>query len=120
MARTPLRIGLKKAGEYFKGNHLKPSSSEYIKQDDHSYPYFTEDEGGSCQQAFTVLFTDGYYNGTTSPGVGNEDGNNDTDYDGGNLGDTYYSDTLADVAMRYYEDDLKDPICIWKIICPFR
>ena len=102
---TPLRNGLKMAGEYFKGNLLKPASSEYIKQDDHSYPYFTEDEGGSCQQAFTVLFTDGYYNGG-SPYVGNEDGNNDTDYDGGDLGDDY-SDTLADVAMRYYEDDLK-------------
>jgi type IV pilus assembly protein PilY1 len=102
---TPLRNGLKMAGEYFKGNHLKPPSSDYIKQDDYSYPYFTEDEGGSCQQAFTVLFTDGYYNGS-SPGVGNEDGNNDSDYDGGDLGDDE-SDTLADVAMRYYEDDLK-------------
>lgn len=103
---TPLRNGLKMAGEYFKGNLLKPASSEFIKQDDNSYPYFTEDEGGSCQQAFTVLFTDGYYNGG-SPYVGNEDGNNDTDYDGGDLGDSV-SDTLADVAMRYYEDDLKD------------
>ena len=106
---TPLRNGLKKAGDYFKGNHLKPASSAYIKQDDNSYPYFTEDEGGSCQQAFTVLFTDGYYNGTSDPGVGNEDGNADTDYDHGDLGaglGDSYSETLADVAMRYYEDDL--------------
>ena len=109
---TPLRNGLKKAGDYFKGNHLKPASSAYIKQDDQSYPYFTEDEGGSCQQAFTVVFTDGYYNGG-DPGVGNEDGNADTDYDhgllGAGLGDTY-SDTLADVAMRYYEDDLNSSL----------
>ncbi len=110
---TPLRNGLKKAGDYFKGNHLKPASSAYIKQDDNSYPYFTEDEGGSCQQAFTVLFTDGYYNGTTDPGVGNEDGNADTDYDHGDLGaglGDSYSETLADVAMRYYEDDLNDDL----------
>ena len=109
---TPLRNGLKMAGDYFKGNHLKPASSAYIKQDDDSYPYFTEDEGGSCQQAFTVLFTDGYYNGG-DPGVGNEDGNADTDYDhgllGAGLGDTY-SETLADVAMRYYEDDLNSSL----------
>jgi len=108
---TPLRNGLKMAGEYFKGNLLKPASSEFIDQDTNSYPYFTEDEGGSCQQAFTILFTDGYYSGS-SPGVGNEDGNDDTDYDGtsadnGDLGDND-SDTLADVAMRYYEDDLKN------------
>ena len=110
---TPLRNGLKKAGDYFKGNHLKPASSAYIKQDDNSYPYFTEDEGGSCQQAFTVLFTDGYYNGTSDPGVGNEDGNADTDYDHGDLGaglGDSYSETLADVAMRYYEDDLNDDL----------
>ena len=114
---TPLRLGLVDAGEYFKGNHLKPAAADFLKdasgdnlQDTDSYPYFIESEGGTCQQAFTILFTDGYYNGT-APSVGNEDGNNDTAYDGtiadnGDLGDGA-SNTLADVAMRYYEDDLK-------------
>ncbi|WP_419656472.1 uncharacterized protein Dvar_55660 [Desulfosarcina variabilis str. Montpellier] len=100
---TPLRLGLKKAGRFFSGAYEKPST--FISQvNSGSYPYFIADKGGTCQQAFTIIFTDGYYNGS-SPSVGNEDGNGDTDYDGSPFGDSS-SDTLADVAMKYYEDDL--------------
>ncbi|MBA2880642.1 Tfp pilus tip-associated adhesin PilY1 [Desulfosalsimonas propionicica] len=109
---TPLRTGLKQLGEYFSGSGggLRPSSissmpayvSGYMSED--SYPYFTEDKGGACQQAFSIAMTDGYWNGS-NPSIGNEDGNDDTDFDGDPFGDSYYN-TLADVAMKYYEDDL--------------
>ena len=100
---TPLRLGLKKAGRFFRGEYLKPST--FIAQvNSDSYPYFKADKGGSCQQAFTIIFTDGYWNGG-DPSVGNADGDGNTVYDGSPFGDTV-SNTLADVAMYYYERDL--------------
>lgn len=87
---TPLRTALKSAGEYFKGS---------------SSPIESEDDGGSCQQNYTVLMTDGFWNGS-SPNVGNVDGGlssslvRKSDRDG-------YSNTLADVALKYYATDLK-------------
>ena len=101
---TPLRYGLKKAGRYFEGDYLKPATLP-SQTSSSSYPFFTEDEGGSCQMAFTVIFSDGYYNGS-SPSVGNTDGGtSNSAYDGSPFADSY-SDTLADVAMHYYERDL--------------
>ncbi|TVZ40117.1 type IV pilus assembly protein PilY1 [Alteromonadaceae bacterium 2753L.S.0a.02] len=84
-AGTPLRLGLKNAGEYFKGN-------------------VSDGNGGrrpspiieSCQQNFTVLFTDGYWN-KADPGIGNEDGD---PFGGGGSG------TVSDVAYYYYKHDL--------------
>ena len=73
---TPLRNGLKRAGDYFDGV-LTGKTDPIVDQ---------------CQQNFTVLFTDGYWNGG-SPGVGNQDG------DG-------VSNSLADVAKYYYDKDL--------------
>jgi len=87
---TPLRTALKSAGEYFKGSNS---------------PIQSEDDGGSCQQNYAILMTDGYWNGS-SPEVGNVDGTSShslvraSDRDG-------YSSTLADVAMKYYATDLK-------------
>ena len=100
---TPLRNGLKKAGRYFQGDYLKPSTLS-SHTNTYSYPFFKEDEGGSCQMAFTVIFSDGYYNGG-SPGVSNADGDDNTIFDGSPFGDGI-DNTLADVAMRYYESDL--------------
>jgi type IV pilus assembly protein PilY1 len=51
--------------------------------------------------------TDGFYNGG-SPNLSpssNTDGDDNTDFDGGSYGDSD-SNTLADVAMHYYERDL--------------
>ncbi|MGB5259333.1 MAG: PilC/PilY family type IV pilus protein [Gammaproteobacteria bacterium] len=76
---TPLRQGLQRAGDYFdsqNGNNLG----------------LTDPIEYSCQKNFTVLLTDGYWNGN-SPGVGNVDG------DG-------VSNTVADVARLYYNSDL--------------
>ncbi|HRE31154.1 MAG TPA: hypothetical protein PLD88_04185, partial [Candidatus Berkiella sp.] len=93
---TPLRTGLARAGQYYNGT-LSNTSSPII------YP---------CQQNFTVLVTDGFWNDTTGPSyVG------DSDQDG-------ISQTLADVARYYYITDLssmksypqrmiRQPINIW-------
>ncbi|UCD29144.1 MAG: hypothetical protein JSV03_01275, partial [Planctomycetota bacterium] len=55
-AATPLRQGLEEVGRYFDQDDghdggIGPS------------PLATEEEGGACQQNFTVVFTDSYYNG---------------------------------------------------------
>ncbi|MFP4445181.1 MAG: PilC/PilY family type IV pilus protein [Desulfosudaceae bacterium] len=116
---TPLRNGLKDIGEYFSGGdpygtNLRPGSiygqPDYISNfvSEESYPFFLADKGGECQQAFSIALTDGFWNGS-SPSVGNEDGpgEGDSDFDGPPFADDY-SNTLADVAMRYYEDDLNE------------
>ncbi len=72
---TPLRRGLKRTGQYFDNT------------DGHTDPIVEQ-----CQQNFSVLFTDGYWNGWT-PDVGNADGDS-------------YSNTVADVAQYYYDRDL--------------
>jgi type IV pilus assembly protein PilY1 len=90
---TPLRRGLEEVGEYYR------TSSDAIG----SSPYADADDGGACQQAFSIVMTDGYWNGG-NPDVGNADGDDNTDFDGSPYGDTRRN-TLADVAMRYYETD---------------
>ena len=102
---TPLRNGLRSAGLYFTGDFGVPGSFPAGSFSSSSYPYFTQDRGGSCQQSFTILMTDGYYNGGDPADVGNDDGDNNTDFDGPPYGDGV-TDTLADVAMYYYERDL--------------
>ncbi|WP_052691956.1 pilus assembly protein [Teredinibacter purpureus] len=75
---TPLRKGLEKAGEYISGN-LSGKADPIIQ---------------SCQQNFTVLFTDGYWNGySPSSTIDDRDG------DGRKI-------TVADVARYYYDHDL--------------
>lgn len=76
---TPLRKGLERVGQYYQDALTgKPSPITH-----------------SCQQNFTILFTDGYWTEGTSenPSVGNSDG------DG-------HNNTLADVAHYYYATDL--------------
>jgi len=99
---TPTRQALKDAGDYFMNSSNGPILSAAL--------------GGECQQNYNVLITDGYWNGS-SPSVGNTDangGSTDTAFDGdasqSNDGRNYADDdsnTLADVAMRNYETDLR-------------
>ena len=100
---TPLRNGLKNAGRFFQGAYLKPSPSPSFTSSE-TYPFFLADKGGTCQQAFTIIFTDGFYNGS-DPGIGDADSDNNTDFDGPPFADGE-SNTLADVAMYYFERDL--------------
>jgi type IV pilus assembly protein PilY1 len=74
---TPLREGLDRTGKYYRDTltgHPTPITQ-------------------SCQQNFTILFTDGYWNDSDPAGIGDEDA------DG-------HSATLADVARYYYTTDL--------------
>lgn len=109
---TPLRQNLEDAGQYFQegvnpGNSLfgfRPAHDN--KHQSSLSPILNAANGGTCQQNFTVLLTDGFWNGNNpSSSIGNADGDNNTDYDGDSYADTF-SRTLADVAMRYYERDL--------------
>ncbi len=81
---TPLRSALERTGKYFDGDLSGKADPIY----------------SACQQNFTLLFTDGYWNGDTStstpswaPLMGDADG------DGRSV-------TLADVARHYYTKDL--------------
>ncbi len=103
---TPLREGLNDVGRYYKDNsyELKHYKGGQVKGD--APPYYTEVDGGACQQSFTIIMTDGYYSYDVKDlGVDNADGDNDSDYDGGLYKDGL-EETLADVAMYYYENDL--------------
>jgi type IV pilus assembly protein PilY1 len=95
---TPLRRALENVGQYYdKGDTLKIDDSA---GDDS--PWATAAHGGECQQAFTIMVTDGYWNGSDpqNGAIDNVDGDNGAPYKDD------WSDTLADVAMYYYERDL--------------
>ena len=104
---TPLRAGLRNVGRYFEGAGqtallgFNPSHNNTFDPDS---PIFDAAHGGECQQNFTVMMTDGYWNGT-SPSIGNTDGDGNTAFDGPPYADSA-SNTLADVSMSYYERDL--------------
>ncbi|KAE8544244.1 pilus assembly protein [Marinobacter nauticus] len=77
---TPLRAALLHAGKQFDEN------ANIIEAE--------------CQKNFTLLFTDGFNNSYIT-GVGNTDGDNGSPYA------DKASNTLADVAMKYYETRLR-------------
>jgi len=92
---TPLREALVRAGNYFEGNNTNWGPS----------PILPSALGGECQQNFTILISDGFWNGN-APSVGNTDiDSTASNFDGGSYADQQ-SNTLADVAMHYYERDL--------------
>jgi len=108
---TPLREALEDVGKYFEcTSNNKFNGGGTPSSDDCPMEVAPK---GTCQQNFAVLMTDGFYNGD-DPSVGNADSggsgdNNNTDYDGGRFADTS-SNTLADVAMHYYENDLQSTL----------
>tara|TARA_R110002049_G_scaffold13509_2_gene58582 strand:- start:214980 stop:218426 length:3447 start_codon:yes stop_codon:yes gene_type:complete len=100
---TPLRRLLRNTGRYFDkaGSNSDHSDLGFTS----SSPILSTTNGGECQQNFAVLFSDGFWNGG-SPSVGNTDGGTSNSmWDGGSYADSI-SNTLADVAMYYYETDL--------------
>lgn len=98
---TPLRSAMNKCGNYMScsGNPFNFGQS---------CPALSASEGGNCQQNFLIVMTDGFYN-KSFRAVGNSDGDDSSDFDGGAYADTY-SDTLADIAMRFYEDDIHEDL----------
>lgn len=99
---TPLRVLMKNVGRYFDqaGSNSDHSALGFTDPS----PILSQANGGECQQNFNILFSDGYWNGN-DPGLGNEDGNANTAWDGGSHADSFQN-TLADTAMYYYETDL--------------
>ena len=87
---TGLRRALDQVGRYLDRNASSPLGIS---------PFFSAANGGSCQKACSVVISDGFWNGIFS-GAGNADGDNGRPYADA------WSDTLADVAMTYYEKDL--------------
>lgn len=99
---TPLRTSLRNAGEYYKNTS-------------NSGPWGPAPQL-ECRRSFTILTSDGYWNDSFT-GVGNADGSAGsliTGPDGQRY--TYaperpysdgYSNTLADVAMAYWKQDLR-------------
>lgn len=84
---TPLRRGLERVGRYYAGELSgKPS------------PITT-----ACQKNFTILFSDGFWNGSTSSDTLIKV-SGDVDKDGGTIDGT--TTLLADVAKFYYDKDL--------------
>jgi len=103
---TPLREGLNDVGRYYKNNSKWLKHFKGAREQGDDPPYYAETEGGACQQSFTIVMTDGYYSyDRYDLDVGNADGDGNSKYDGGPYKDGR-SETLADVAMYYYENDL--------------
>lgn len=65
-----------------------------------------------CQKNFTLLFTDGFSNDSSISGIGNEDEN---------AGEPYadsYSSNLADIAYKYYTENLRPGLDTGKVRLP--
>lgn len=114
---TPLRTNLRDVGRY-----IECDGSNFFGVSGADCPILPASEYGMCQKNFSILMTDGFRNGAAPniDGIGdsgddepdgtintgdNADGNNSTAFDGGDYADNL-ADTLADVAMHYYERDL--------------
>lgn len=97
------------------------NAGEYFRRSDSSGPWGPEtgSEQFSCRQNFAILTSDGYWNNNSgySPTAGNQDGTNGSTITN-SKGRSYrytptrpftdtYSDTLADVAMKYWKNDLR-------------
>jgi len=109
---TPLRTALRDVGEYYKSTSDSGPWSE-TPGTTNTNPHLT------CRQSYSVLMTDGFWNGGT-PSVGNSDDtngsviNNDASstpptfqYTPGAPYEDAWSNTLADVAMEYWKTDLR-------------
>ncbi len=98
---TPLQRALYNSGRYFEtGNGAAFGSSSTTL----TSPILPQADGGACQQNFAIVMSDGYYNESFS-GLGDEDGNDDSYFDGGDYAGSA-SNTLADIAMHFFETDL--------------
>lgn len=65
-----------------------------------------------CQKNFTLLFTDGFSNDSSISGIGNEDENAGAPY-----ADSY-SSNLADIAYKYYTENLRPSLTEGKVKVP--
>ena len=101
---TPLLYGLRNAGNYYEVGVTTGLSTIFGSTPNPSSPILSSTDGGQCQQNFTILMSDGFWN-TSNPDIGDTDSNGNTAFDGASYADGI-SHTLADIAMDYYERDL--------------
>ena len=100
---TPLRRSLRDAGRYYECRSGNIFGGPSTSPGDDRCPVLPSPDG-NCQQNFTLLMSDGAWNGG-NPGVGDADDDDNTNFDGGRYAHSY-NNSLADVAMYYYERDL--------------
>jgi type IV pilus assembly protein PilY1 len=104
---TPLRMALDAVGKYYQTDQPWQNSD-------------TDNTKYACRLSYTILTTDGFWNESTSSfnGPGNADGTSANTAITGPNGQSYqyaakapysdsYSNTLADVAMKYWQTDLQ-------------
>ncbi len=109
---TPLREALSRVGRYYAGKNDGINSGMIVSGSTTN----TDPVQYSCQQNYTILSTDGYWNGNAGvkldgTSMTNQDNVNDSNspralgiYDGGLSGS---SNSLADVSLYYYNQDLR-------------
>lgn len=122
---TPLRYSLDAVGKYYQDSSGQAWST---MSSDPTYGTSSASTEIACRQAYTILTTDGFWNGdypgSGNTGVGDVDGVNGPTNTGPS-GQSYqytaaapysdtadpktttYTNTLADVAMKYWETDLR-------------
>lgn len=110
---TPLRTALTKAGRLYAGRLNGTTFNGSTVVDPMQY---------SCQQNFTILSTDGYWN-ESDPGGYQMDGstaigNQDNALARPQLDGVNQSNTLSDVAAYYYNTDLRTSICTGAPVAP--
>jgi len=109
VAGTPLRRALDAAGEYFTRSD-NPGPWGEVPGENVATTHL------ECRQSYTILMTDGFWNGS-NPSVGNTDNAAGSSI-ASPAGETYqyqptdpyrddWSNTLADVAMKYWKQDLR-------------
>ncbi|MFV0664522.1 pilus assembly protein [Denitromonas sp.] len=112
---TPLRRALDAAGDYYEWKDSRGAAS--------TTPGISGGKDLSCRQNFTILTTDGYWNSSSAATSGarqNNDGNNGPTITGPNSASYQYtpvgpfkdnwSDSLADIAMYYWNRDLRSDL----------
>jgi type IV pilus assembly protein PilY1 len=104
----PLRQGLNAVGNYYRSNAKDLTHFNQGTVVGEKPPYFSEAEGGACQRCFALVMTDGYYSYPDADdiNVGNADGYPFRTVFGRNALKDSLPETLADVAMHYYQNDL--------------
>lgn len=110
---TPLRRALNHAGQYYSSSDNRGPWGATPGTDD-STPHL------ECRRSYSILMTDGFWNGPDPSNIGNEDGTDGPTITGpGGQSHSYVaqapfsdnrSETLADVAMHYWKNDVRSDI----------
>jgi type IV pilus assembly protein PilY1 len=106
---TPLPAALDTVGQYY-----MRTDAQGPYTDDPSVSTNTVADNKTCRRSYQLMVTDGYWNGTP-PTIGDQDSSAGSAISGGSY--TFpantrpytdgYSNTLADVAMKYWKNDLQ-------------